>query len=51
MNIVFDIDDTMYDLMEPFRRAHEKYFKDQTMADCARLFDRSRVYSDIILEQ
>ena len=51
MNIVFDIDDTMYDLMEPFRRAHEKYFKDRTRADCARLFDRSRVYSEIILEQ
>lgn len=51
MNIVFDIDDTMYDLMEPFRKAHEKYFKDRTTADCARLFDQSRIYSDIILEQ
>ena len=51
MNIVFDVDDTMYDLMEPFRMAHERYFADRTMADCAGLFDQSRIYSDVILEQ
>lgn len=51
INLVFDIDDTMYDLMGPFKKAHEKVFADKTDADSAELFKNSRVYSDIILEQ
>lgn len=51
MNIVFDIDDTMYDLMEPFQIAHEMYFSERTPADGAELFERSRICSDIVLKQ
>lgn len=51
INIVFDMDDTMYDLMEPFRKAHEKIFAQKVTADINELFKRSRIYSDIILEQ
>lgn len=51
MNIVFDIDDTLYDLMEPFQAAHEKFFASQTTADVRELFMKSRHYSDIILAQ
>lgn len=51
MNIVFDIDDTLYDLMKPFQSAHEKFFAQKVPADAAALFLKSRYYSDIILEQ
>ena len=46
MNIVFDIDDTLYNLMEPFEKAHEELFAGQTDADCESLFMASRIYSD-----
>ncbi len=51
MNLVFDIDDTLYDLMEPFRLAHEKFFAGRTSKDVTELFQNSRQYSDIILAQ
>lgn len=50
MNFVFDMDDTMYDLMEPFKKAHDRIFADQVEVDCERLFMLSRINSDIILE-
>lgn len=46
MNIVFDIDDTLYNLMEPFEKAHEELFAGQMDADCESLFMASRIYSD-----
>lgn len=49
MNLVFDIDDTLYDLMEPFRLAHGKFFAGRTSKDVAELFQKSRQYSDMIL--
>ena len=51
MNIVFDVDDTLYDLMAPFQAAHEKFFSSQTAADATELFMKSRLYSDMILAQ
>lgn len=50
MNFVFDMDDTMYDLMEPFQKAHDRIFADRVEVDCERLFMLSRINSDIILE-
>lgn len=50
MNLVFDMDDTMYDLMEPFKKVHDKIFADRKDVDCERLFMLSRINSDIILE-
>lgn len=44
--IIFDLDDTLYDLMEPFQRAHEEVFREKTDADCEALFMASRIYSD-----
>ena len=46
VKIIFDLDDTLYDLMEPFQKAHEEVFGDQTDADCEQLFMASRIYSD-----
>lgn len=50
INFVFDMDDTIYDLMEPFKKAHDKLFADRVKADYERLFMLSRMNSDIILE-
>ena len=45
-NIIFDVDDTLYDLMEPFERAHKELFAGDTDVECEELFKLSRVYSD-----
>lgn len=45
-NIIFDVDDTLYDLMEPFEKAHKELMADRTDADCEELFKTSRTYSD-----
>ncbi|MFR7528726.1 MAG: hypothetical protein ACLUU0_01730 [Anaerostipes hadrus] len=45
-NIIFDVDDTLYDLMEPFEKAHKELMADRTDADCEGLFKASRTYSD-----
>lgn len=50
INVVFDVDDTMYDLMEPFKKAHESLFAERVHADVTELFFHSRIYSDILLE-
>ena len=46
MNIVFDVDDTLYDLMDPFRRTHEELYAPKTDTPCEQLFIQSRKYSD-----
>lgn len=50
MNIVFDLDDTLYNLMGPFELVHKKLYADQTDARCTDLFLKSREYSDEIME-
>lgn len=49
--IVFDVDDTMYDLMWPFYKAYEQVLADRTTAGCEELFLRSRINADIVLEK
>ncbi|MDO4941897.1 MAG: HAD family hydrolase [Lachnospiraceae bacterium] len=46
ITIIFDVDDTLYNLMEPFERAHQELFASRTGADCEQLFMASRIYSD-----
>lgn len=46
MNIIFDLDDTLYDLSEPFRRTHAELFGEQLGEECEDLFRMSRIYSD-----
>lgn len=50
LNLIFDLDDTLYDLAEPFRRSHIDLFAEILGEDCSELFRMSRVYSDEILE-
>lgn len=45
-NIIFDVDDTLYNLMEPFEKAHKELMAAHTDADCEELFEASRTYSD-----
>ena len=45
-NIIFDVDDTLYNLMEPFEKAHNELMVTRTDADCEELFEASRTYSD-----
>ena len=45
-NIIFDVDDTLYNLMEPFEKAHNELMATRTDADCEELFEASRTYSD-----
>ena len=42
MNLIFDVDDTMYDLMWPFQKAFEKVLADKTDVGCEAFFSRSR---------
>ena len=49
MNLIFDLDDTLYDLSEPFRRSHKELLTEQLGENCEELFRKSRVYSDEIL--
>ena len=48
--VVFDIDDTMYNLMEPFEKAHKTIFGDGLQVDCTELFMKSRIYSDKVFD-
>lgn len=50
MKLVFDLDDTLYDLSEPFRRAHHDVFASLIGEECSELFRMSRIYSDQILD-
>ena len=44
--VVFDIDDTIYDQQEPFRKAVQKLFPLVSEADMLPLYTRFRVHSD-----
>ncbi len=50
MNLVFDVDDTLYDLMKPFIKTHDKFFAGQTEIDPKELFVKSRIASNIVLD-
>lgn len=49
MNIIFDLDDTLYDLSWPFRQSHKELFAETLGEDCEELFRMSRIYSDEVL--
>ncbi|MBR2683703.1 MAG: HAD family hydrolase, partial [Atopobiaceae bacterium] len=48
--IVFDIDDTLYDLSWPYRKAFAEVFADRQDLPVSELFKVSRVHSDKALE-
>lgn len=48
---IFDVDDTLYDQVQPFEKAFNKYLKGKYDLDVQELYKRSRVYSDAIFPQ
>lgn len=49
MNLIFDLDDTIYNLMGPFQIAHEALFADKMDVDSTEVFMQSRIVCDDIL--
>lgn len=50
INIVFDVDDTLYDLMDPFEKTHNKFFSNYENIDIKKLFTSSRIYANELFE-
>lgn len=48
---IFDLDDTLYDLAEPFYQTHREMFPEHSEIDCKVLFERFRIHADIILHK
>ena len=48
--LIFDIDDTLYDLSEPFVRTFKKYYEGIYEIDVIQLFKYVRIYSDEVFE-
>lgn len=51
IQLIFDLDDTLYDLADPFYKAHKEIFPDYPELDCNQLFLMSRVHADEILHK
>ncbi|WP_322906657.1 HAD family hydrolase [Paenibacillus campi] len=53
MNLIFDMDDTLYDQMEPFGHAYNDVFGAQAQYEVPveRLFVKSRLHSDVVFDQ
>ena len=51
INLIFDVDDTLYDQLKPFKDAFEKVFSKYKDIPCMELYKRSRKYSDDVFEQ
>ena len=49
--LIFDLDDTLYDLAEPFYQAHREMFSMYPEIDCRELFEKFRIHADIILHK
>ena len=47
---LFDVDDTLYDQLQPFQRAYLKMFGEPEGVDLERLFSRSRKRGDEVFE-
>lgn len=48
--IIFDIDDTLYDQIEPFEHAYKTVFGDQYQISIQELFVSSRKHSDVVFK-
>ena len=47
---LFDVDDTLYDQVQPFARTFYRLYPERNDIDIHKLFARSRVYSDEVLK-
>lgn len=51
MNVIFDVDDTLYDQTQPFKRAFAKLWQGKYAVDIDKLYTLSREYSNDIFDQ
>lgn len=52
MNLFFDVDDTLYDQLEPFSRAfHQVYGASAEPSLCEEIYRLSRIYSDQVFDE
>mgnify|MGYP002796444347 FL=1 len=51
MNIIFDVDETLYDMVQPFERAFKELWQDKYDIDMYALYAASRVHSDKVFDQ
>lgn len=50
MNLIFDVDDTLYDLMKPFNDTYYSLFGDKYDIPVEQLYKKNRQYSDEVFE-
>lgn len=50
MNLIFDVDDTLYDLMKPFNDTYYSLFGDKYDIPVEQLYKKNRHYSDEVFE-
>lgn len=50
ISILFDMDDTLYDQLEPFKKAYDAIFGDRFQVDIYELFERRSVRGDEVFE-
>ena len=48
---LFDVDDTLYDQVQPFARTFYRLYPERNDIDIHKLFARSRVYSDEVFDK
>ena len=48
MNFIFDVDDTLYDLTQPFRKTVERLWGNQFAVDVEQLFTLTRKHGDAL---
>lgn len=51
INLIFDVDDTLYDQLKPFKDAFNKIFDKYKSISYMELYKKSRKYSDDVFEQ
>lgn len=51
MNIIFDVDETLYDMTQPFERAFKELWQDKYNIDMYELYTVSRIHSDRVFDQ
>lgn len=51
MNVIFDVDETLYNMTQPFERAFKEIWQDKYDIDMYELYTASRIYSDRVFDQ
>lgn len=50
MNVIFDVDETLYNMTQPFERAFKEIWQDKYDIDMYELYTASRIHSDRVFD-